>query len=88
MVPDRTADLQDLAHDAPGLSRAYGALVVAWLNDWDTYLSSRDDYARRVRTDPRARFLVDQRDRQAITVPMDNLAKVNRMASCVTPGDV
>ena len=64
------------------------ALVLAWLDDWDSYLDSRDDYARRVRTDPRARFLVDDRDGQAITVPMDNLATVNRMPSCVTPGDV
>ena len=64
------------------------ALVLSWLRDWDTYLANRDGYAQRMRTDPRARFLVDQRDRQAITVPMDNLANVNRMASCVTPGDV
>ena len=78
------ADLRAMA-PADGPDRA---LVLAWLDDWDTYLASRDDYARRVRTDPRARFLVDQRDRQAITVPMDNLATVNRMASCVTPGDV
>lgn len=63
-------------------------LVVAWLDDWDSYLGSRDDYARDVRADPRARFLVDDRDGQAITEPMDNLATVNRMPSCVTPGDV
>ena len=78
------ADLRAMA-PADGADRA---LVLAWLSDWDTYLANRDDYARRVRTDPRARFLVDQRDRQAITVPMDHLANVNRMASCVTPGDV
>jgi hypothetical protein len=64
------------------------ALVLSWLDDWNSYLDSRDDYARRVRTDPRARFLIDDRDGQAITVPMDNLATVNRMPSCVTPGDV
>jgi len=86
-----TGLLRSLVTDLQTMVPADGpdrALVLAWLDDWNSYLGSRDDYARRVRTDPRARFLVDDRDGQAITVPMDNLATVNRMPSCVTPGDV
>jgi hypothetical protein len=86
-----TAILRDMVADLRTIVPPAGPdnqLVVAWLADWDTYLGNRDDYARRVRTDPRADFLVDVRENQGITVPMDNLATVNRMASCVTPGDV
>jgi hypothetical protein len=78
------ADLRRLTPPAGGDH----ALITAWLADWDRYLASRDDYSLRVRSDPRARFLVDVRDNQAITVPLDNLATVNHMPSCATPGDV
>jgi hypothetical protein len=63
-------------------------LVDAWLADWDALIVDRQQYAQAVRHDPKAKFFVDDRDGQAITEPMDNLAAVNFMAVCQTPDDV
>jgi hypothetical protein len=62
--------------------------VRAWLDDWGTYLADRRDYATRLRSDERAEFQLSTRNGQGITRPMDNLAEVNDMPSCTTPGDV
>lgn len=72
---------------APGSGEDVG-VVAAWLADWDTYLGDRRDYAARLRVDEAAEFQLTTRDGQDITRPMDNLAAVNHMASCATPGDV
>jgi hypothetical protein len=90
-VDQGTAILADLVAQLRTFTPAVGTdheLVTAWLVDWDSYLANRADYARRVRTDPKARFYVKLRDGQAITTPMDNVATVNHMPSCVTPLDV
>jgi hypothetical protein len=63
-------------------------LANAWLADWDALIVDRHEYAQAVRRDPKAQFYVDERDGQAITEPMDNLAAVNHMAACSTPDDV
>ena len=33
-----------------------GRMVQEWLTDYGTYVGNREDYARRLRTDPGARF--------------------------------
>jgi hypothetical protein len=60
-----------------------------WIADWRTYLSDRQDYADRLRTDPGARLLVSPKAGQSaqVTEWIDEFAKANRMPSCVTPGD-
>jgi hypothetical protein len=62
----------------------------AWLDDWDTYLGDRRDYTARLRTDPTARLYMTKsgRDGGQINHSLDNLARVNAMASCATPEDV
>jgi hypothetical protein len=82
-----TALVADLRR-VPTTSPDDAKLVDRWLADWESLLQSRRQYAQDVRTNPRARFYVDERQAQAITEPMDNLAAVNRMASCATPDDV
>jgi len=66
------------------------AAVAEWLNDWDTFIADRADYANRLRSDPDARFYVTQsdRDRRQITLAIDRFATTNRMPSCVTPSDL
>lgn len=60
-----------------------------WLADWRTYLGDREAYARALRSDPDARFLVSEKDGQGrhITGWIDEFAKANRMPSCTTPED-
>ena len=64
-------------------------ILIRWLADWDRYLTSRREFADALRVDSRARFVIDTRSSgEGITKAMDNLATVNRMPSCKTPGDV
>lgn len=79
-----TIDLRDLAPQ----EGEDATTVSAWLADWDTYLLDRRDYAERLRGDESAAFQLTTRSGQDITRPMDNLAQVNGMPSCATPGDV
>ncbi len=62
--------------------------INAWLADWDTYLGDRAEYTTLLAQGETAQFQVTPRDNQTITKPMDNLAVVNGMLSCQTPGDV
>jgi hypothetical protein len=84
---DLAAMIVDLRR-IPTTNAADAKLVASWLADWESLLRSRLQYAQDVRTNPRARFYVEERKAQAITEPMDNLAAVNHMASCSTPDDV
>ena len=64
-------------------------ILTRWLVDWDRYVANRRDYADALRVDKKARFVIDARaSGEGITKAMDNLATVNRMPSCKTPGDV
>ncbi len=63
-------------------------LVRAWLGDWRTYLGNRRDYTRRLREDPRARFLLDEKFSDPIDTVISTFAEVNDMAACAPPGDV
>ncbi len=64
------------------------AIVDAWLRDWDQYLIDRGDYQRVLATGTDAQFTLTAKPGGIYTKSMDNLAKVNAMASCATPGDV
>lgn len=64
-----------------------GEIVGRWLDDWDTYLGDRESYARRLRTDPRARLLVSSKDGDQVTDYIDQFAKDNAMPACSTPAD-
>jgi len=81
------AMVADLRQLPPGSD---AGAVTEWLNDWDTYVADRADYAARLRTDPQARFYVTQsdRDRRQITLAIDRFATTNGMPSCVTPADL
>jgi hypothetical protein len=63
-------------------------MVDEWLDDWETFLADRDEYAQRLPGDPGARFYVTEKEGRQVTVPIDRFATVNRMPSCATPEDV
>lgn len=91
-VVDRANDeleamLDELDVDLPS-SKDDLEVVRPWLADWRTYLANRRDYADRLRTDPDAQLLVDEKFRDSIETVIGTFAEVNEMDSCVVPGDV
>lgn len=64
-------------------------LVDQWLDDYETYLDDRRDYARRLRTDPEARLLVSPGpSNRQVTLHIDEFAAANDMPNCESPLDV
>jgi hypothetical protein len=81
------AMLAQLATIAP--SGKDGRIVHEWLSDYSIYMGNREDYARRLRTDPSARFYEDQKSvGEQISIPIDTLATANKMNDCVAPEDL
>lgn len=64
-----------------------GKITEEWIADWQTYLGDRDDFARRLQTDERARLLVTPKHGEQITESIDAFAEDNRMPACGTPAD-
>lgn len=81
------AMVEEIESDAPGGDDARS--ITGWLADWRTYVENRRDYARRLRVDPEARFLLDQSlGGDSVDKPIEIFADVNDMPTCATPGDV
>ena len=62
--------------------------VDEWVSDWETYLDDRAEYADGLRVDPDTRFQETRKANRQISRAIDAFAQVNRMESCMTPGDV
>lgn len=77
-------DLQTI----PSTSTFDTDILTQWLGDWDRYRSDRRAYAEALRQDSKAKFTLTARRGEDYTKTMDAMAKVNRMPSCATPGDV
>ncbi len=71
-------------------SAGYARGVTEWVTDWGTYLEDREQYVENLRNDDDARFLETAKgsDTKGITRAINSFAQVNKMMSCVTPGDV
>ena len=82
MVDDISADAPTTGKDAVPLR--------GWFRDWRTYLSDREAYAERLRSDPDAQFRVTENTelRDGVDKTIEIFADVNDMPSCATPGDV
>lgn len=63
-------------------------ITTEWLGDYDRFLGDRREYAATLRTGIDPPFLISARDGRRITDYIVNFAEVNRMYSCVPPGDV
>lgn len=64
-----------------------GDVVTAWLTDWRTYLTDREDFAARLLEDENARLLVTPKKGEQVTDFIDLFATDNRMTACGTPAD-
>lgn len=71
-------------------SEGYARGVGDWVTDWGTYLEDRQEYVVALRADDDARFLETAKgsDTKGITRAINSFAQVNKMESCVTPGDL
>jgi hypothetical protein len=79
------ADLRPLVPTEPPEAEE---AVNEWLDDWETHIEDRQDYAARLRQDADARFTETAKGSRQISRAIDGYAQVNRMRSCETPGDV
>lgn len=78
----------DLRADAPTTGPAAKS-VDGWLDDWETYVRDRQEYADALRTDPKARLLLDQSPLgDSVDKTVQIFAEVNEIPDCSTPGDV
>jgi hypothetical protein len=59
-----------------------------WLTDWSTYIDDRQAYADGLRVSFDTRFTESVKANRQISRAIDSFAQVNRMTSCMTPGDV
>lgn len=60
-----------------------------WIADWKTYLSDREDYAKRLRTQPNAQLLLDRSKLgDSVDKTIEIFSQVNQIPNCDTPGDV
>ncbi|MGI9624637.1 MAG: hypothetical protein ACR2PK_17530 [Acidimicrobiales bacterium] len=80
MVADLRAEAPKSGDDAE--------LVARWLADWETYLSDRLAYAADFRAGIDKAFSVTAVDGDQVTSALDLFATINRMPSCIAPGDV
>ncbi len=91
-VLDRATGLLDTMVDGlvqpPPEDPDDAVLVRRWVTDWRSYLAARRDYADRLRVDPGARFLVEEKYDDPLDTVIETFAEVNAMPSCATPGDV
>ncbi|MHB1139619.1 MAG: hypothetical protein ACYC2O_11725 [Microthrixaceae bacterium] len=64
--------------------------VNEWLDDWDTYIGNREQYAAGLREDPETRFLETTKgtSTKGITRAINGFTEANDMESCSTPSDL
>ena len=64
--------------------------VNEWLDDWETYIDNREQYAAGLREDPDTRFLESTKGTatKGITRAINGFTEVNEMESCSTPADL
>ncbi len=83
-VTDMVAELQALRP----VGTVNQAIVTAWMADWDRYLADRRSYLEVLQQGRDAPFTLTLKDGENYTKAMDNLAQINDMTACATPGDV
>jgi hypothetical protein len=92
VVDQANAILRDMvAQLEPLVPQGQGKIttgVQEWVTDWGHYVDDRQAYADGLRRDPDTRFVERRKANRQISLAIDSFAQVNRMDSCVTPGDV
>lgn len=83
-----TTMLDDLRAVAPDGQDRDSRITALWLDDWETHLADRAAYVEDLQAGSEAPPVFTARGGRSITATIDNFAKVNDMASCVTPLDI
>jgi len=83
ILTEMVADLRAIAPDGGQDER----ITRLWLEDWDTYLSDRAEYADKLAAGEDAELLVTARGAGQITVTLDHFAVANDMEDCQSPLD-
>lgn len=85
LVP-QVADLRNLARSIsdPDEARKVGI----WLDDWDVYITDRNNLVAKLRQGERAEFIYTARNGVQIARILNRFAEVNNMPSCRTPMDI
>lgn len=83
ILTEMVADLRAIAPTEGSDDR----LTRLWLEDWDTYLADRAEYADRLAAGEDAELLITARGAGQITVTLDHFAVVNGMEDCQSPLD-
>lgn len=78
----------DLAEQVPAGPSRDADLVERWLRDWDIYIGDRLRYANQFSQGIDTAFEVTAIDGDQVTSALDLFATINRMPSCIAPGDV
>ena len=82
------AMVDDIEADAPKTGDDH-TRITGWLKEYRVWLDDRDDYARRLRQDARAQFLIDTNPAgDSVDRSVTNFADINNIPECDTPGDV
>lgn len=81
--------IDDVAAEAPKSGDA-AVTMKGWLADWRTYLSDREDYADRLRTEDNAQMLLSRSTigTDSVDKTIQIFTQVNAIPACDTPGDV
>lgn len=93
-VVDQATDRLEAMVDELDATRPSGdgdvEVMAAWIADYRAYVANRRDYAARLRTDPTAKLLVDEKEgyRDGLDKVIETFADVNEIPSCAVPGDV
>jgi hypothetical protein len=84
-----TAQLADIVTTGgDAAERRVNSGIEQWVEDWNTFIQDRQDYADELRTDDMTRFSESLKSNRQISRAIDAFAQVNRMESCTVPGDV
>lgn len=89
-VADANEILTEMVADLRAIAPTEGQderLTRLWLEDWDSYLADRADYADKLAAGEDAELMITARGGGQITVTLDHFAVVNHMLDCQTPLD-
>ncbi|HWJ63914.1 MAG TPA: hypothetical protein VNS19_18220 [Acidimicrobiales bacterium] len=80
--------IDDIEADAPESGDA-AITMKGWIADWRIYLSDREDYADRLRTEDNAQMLLSpSKLGDSVDKTIQIFTQVNDIPACDTPGDV
>ena len=82
-----TARQEQAPHGTPEAEHPDTIETRLWLEDWDTYLTDRVEFAEALTAGEDAELLITARGAAQITVTLDHFAMVNDMLACSTPLD-